>query len=187
MSEVVVLVSGRGSNLRALAAAMDEGRCRGRIAAVIADRPCDAIEWARARDLATDIVRPKAYAARAEWDRALADAIDAYAPRLVVLAGFMRIVGPSVLARFGGRVVNVHPALLPAFPGMDATKQAIEAGATRSGCTVHLVDAGVDTGPALAQAACPIEPGDTSETLHARIQILEHALLPVVVDSLLAR
>ncbi len=183
MIDVVVLVSGRGSNLRALLEAIDAGRCRARVVAVVSDRSsAPALELARERGIATSIVRPKDHADREAWDRALAGAIAACSPALVVLAGFMRIVGPEVLERFGGRIINVHPALLPAFPGMDGPAQAIAAGVRITGCTVHVVDAGVDTGPILAQAAVPVLPGDDAERLHARIQPAEHRLLPAVVD-----
>ena len=184
-ARITVLVSGGGSNLRALAGAIREGACRGRIDAVVADRPCPAIAWSEEQGFATRVVRPKDHPDREAWDGALAAALTELDPELVVLAGFMRILGARVLEAFGGRIVNVHPSLLPRFPGMRAPKQAIEAGVARSGCTVHLVDAGVDTGPMLAQASCPVLDGDTPEALHARIQVLEHRLLPAVVDSLL--
>ncbi|HEY8427254.1 MAG TPA: phosphoribosylglycinamide formyltransferase, partial [Sandaracinaceae bacterium] len=183
MLDVVVLVSGRGSNLRALLEAIEAGRCRARVAAVISDREkAPALELARERSIRTVVVKPKDHPDRAAWDRALASAIAAYSPGLVVLAGFMRIVGAAVLERFGGRIINVHPALLPSFPGLDAPAQALAAGVRVTGCTVHLVDAGVDTGPILAQAAVPVLPGDDAERLHARIQPAEHRLLPAVVD-----
>jgi phosphoribosylglycinamide formyltransferase-1 len=180
---IVVLVSGRGSNLRAIVSAIDAGTCRARIVAVISDRAdAAALEFSRERGITTAIVSPKEYADRSQWDAALAERIASYAPALVVLAGFMRIVGASVLARFGGRIINVHPALLPAFPGLDAPKQAVLAGVRISGCTVHVVDAGVDSGPILAQAAVPVMPDDDGERLHARIQPAEHRLLPAVID-----
>jgi phosphoribosylglycinamide formyltransferase 1 len=180
---IAVLASGRGSNLRAIFAAIDAGRCAARVAAVISDRPsAPALELARERSIATEIVSPKAHADRAAWDVALAEAIARTEPEIVVLAGFMRIVGAAVLARFPGRIVNVHPALLPSFPGMDGPAQAIAARVRIAGCTVHVVDAGVDTGPILAQAAVPVLPDDDAERLHARIQISEHALLPAVID-----
>lgn len=187
MSElrVVVLVSGRGSNLRALQAAIDEGACPARVVGVVADREkrCDALRYARSRDIATQVISPREHAERAAWDAALADAIGKHQPELVVLAGFMRIVGATVLARFGGRIVNVHPSLLPAFAGMDAPQQAIDAGVRITGCTVHLVDAGVDTGPILAQAALAVRASEDATELHARIQRLEHRLLPHVVGA----
>ena len=182
---IAVLVSGRGSNLRALAEAIGDHRCAGAIVGVVADRPgCDALAFAAKRGIPTSVVRPQDFDDRERWDAALADAIAAFDAEWVVLAGFLRIVGPEVLARFGGRIVNVHPALLPSFPGLHAPRQAIDAGATVAGCTVHLVDAGVDTGPILAQGVLPIRSDDDETTLHARIQRLEHRLLPAVVDAL---
>jgi phosphoribosylglycinamide formyltransferase 1 len=182
-ARVVVLASGRGSNLRALLDAIDAGRCRARVAAVIADRSqAPALELAKSAGITTEVVLPKDHPDRAKWDAALAGAIARHDPALVVLAGFMRIVGEAVLARFGGRIINVHPALLPSFPGLDAPAQALAAGVRITGCTVHVVDAGVDTGPILAQAAVAVLPGDDAETLHARIQPAEHRLLPAVVD-----
>jgi phosphoribosylglycinamide formyltransferase-1 len=182
--DVVVLVSGRGGNLRAIVRAIDDGACRARVVAVISDREdAPALDFARERAIATRVVPARDYADRSAWDRELADAIASYQPGLVVLAGFMRIVGAPVLTRFAGRIVNVHPALLPAFPGIDAPAQAVAARVTLSGCTVHVVDAGVDTGPILAQAAVPVLPDDDAATLHARIQEVEHQLLPRVVHA----
>jgi len=183
---VAVLASGQGSNLRALADAIDGGRCRARLVRVVSDRPkAAARSWAQERGLGSAVVPPKAYPDRPAWDRALTDAVAGdRAPDLVVLAGFMRLVGPAFLERFGDRTVNVHPSLLPAYPGLDAPRQAIDGGARWSGCTVHLVDAGVDTGPILAQAAVPVRPDDDPGRLHARIQRAEHRLLPAVVDAL---
>jgi phosphoribosylglycinamide formyltransferase-1 len=183
--QLAVLASGRGSNLGALLAAIDAGRCAAAIAGVLSDREdAAALELARSRRLPTRVVAPRAHADRSAWDAALATEIASLGPDLVVLAGFMRIVGPHVLARFPRRIVNVHPALLPAFPGLDAAQQAVSAGARVSGCTVHLVDAGVDTGPILAQAAVPVRANDDGPRLHARIQRAEHALLPAVIHAI---
>jgi phosphoribosylglycinamide formyltransferase-1 len=182
--DVVVLASGQGSNLRALVSAIDAGRCQARIAAVISDREsAPALDFAAEKGIATHVVAARGYPDRAAWDVDLAAAIARFAPELVVLAGFMRIVGSAVLERFPGRIINVHPALLPAFPGLDAPAQALAKGVTLSGCTVHLVDAGVDTGPILAQAAVPVLPDDDAAALHARIQQVEHQLLPRVVHA----
>jgi phosphoribosylglycinamide formyltransferase-1 len=182
---VVVLVSGRGGNLRALVEAIAQGSCAANIVAVISDRDAaPALEFAAERGLRTAVVRAKDYADREAWDRELARVITEFAPQLVVLAGFMRLVGEAMLGAFGDRLINVHPALLPAFPGMDAPAQAIAKGVCLSGCTVHLVDAGVDSGPIIAQAAVPVLPGDDAATLHARIQSAEHRLLPAVVHAI---
>lgn len=183
--KLVVLVSGRGSNLKAIARAIASGACRASIAAVISDRhSAEALAFATEQGIATAVLRPKDFADKAAWDAALAEAIAGHAPDLVVLAGFMRIVGPAMLARFPYRIVNVHPALLPAFPGTDGPAQAIAKGVRLSGCTVHLVDAGVDTGPILAQGAVPVLPADDAASLHARIQTVEHRLLPFVIDAI---
>lgn len=182
---IVVLASGRGTNLRALLDAIDAGRCAARIVGVVSDRSkADALSFSRDRGLATAVVSPRSHPDRAAWDRALAAAVGELAPELVVLAGFMRLVGTAFLARFGGRTINVHPSLLPAFPGLDAPTQAVAAGARWSGCTVHLVDDGIDTGPILAQAAVPVLPGDDGARLHHRIQRAEHRLLPAVVEAI---
>lgn len=187
--ELAVLVSGRGSNLRALVAAIDAGRCRARIAGVVADRrSAEALAFAEERGIPTRVCRPQDHGSREAWDAALAEEVASLLGEperaLVVLAGFMRIVGPAMLARFPHRMVNVHPALLPSFPGSDGPAQAIAKGVRVSGCTVHLVDAGVDTGPILAQAAVPVLPDDDAAALHARIQQQEHRLLPAVIDAI---
>lgn len=180
----VVLASGRGSNLRSLLTAVDEERCAATPVAVLSDRRrALALTLAEERGLATDVVPLKKGDCRDEWNRRLADAIARHSPDLVVLAGFMKLLGAPVLERFAGRIVNVHPSILPAFPGKDSPAQAVAAGVRLSGCTVHVVDEGVDTGPVLAQAAVPVLPDDDADTLHARIQVAEHALLPAVVDA----
>jgi phosphoribosylglycinamide formyltransferase 1 len=182
---LAVLVSGRGSNLRALSAAIERGACFAEIVCVIADREsAPALEFAAERGIATRVISPKDFADRAAWDVALATLTAEFGPELLVLAGFMRLLGPSVLARFPGRIVNVHPALLPAFPGKDGPAQAVAARVALSGCTVHVVDAGVDTGPILAQAAVPVLPSDDAASLHARIQLAEHRLLPMVIHAI---
>jgi phosphoribosylglycinamide formyltransferase-1 len=182
---IAVLVSGRGSNLRALLAAIERGSCHARVIAVISDRPsAQALELARERGIPDYVVSPKQHADRPSWDAALAAQVAALEPELVVMAGFMRLIGTPLLERFGGKIINVHPSLLPSFPGIDAPAQAVAAGVRISGCTVHLVDAGVDTGPVLAQAAVPVQQGDDANALHLRIQGVEHALLPAVVHAI---
>ena len=182
---VVVLASGRGSNLRALARAADRAAGAFEIVAVVSDRRrSEALAFARSRGAGTAVVRPRDHGDRETWDVALAEAVAAFEPDLVVLAGFMRLVGPAMLRAFEGAILNVHPSLLPAFPGLHAPQQAIEARAPVSGCTVHLVDAGMDTGRVLAQREVPIRAGDDAASLHLRIQAVEHELLPEVVLAL---
>jgi phosphoribosylglycinamide formyltransferase-1 len=182
---IVVLISGKGSNLSAILDARRSGRCSVDVRAVLSDREsAEGLALARERGIATGVVRLKDHPDRERWNLALAAAIAEYAPAVVVLAGFMRVLGAPVVSRFRGSIVNVHPALLPSFPGTDAPAQAIAAGVRVSGCSVHVVDAGVDTGPVLAQAVVPVLPDDDAERLHERIKQLEHRLLPAVLDAI---
>jgi phosphoribosylglycinamide formyltransferase-1 len=182
--KLAVLISGRGSNLAAIQHAIEAELCTARIELVISDRKAAAgLDYAAAHGLRTSIVNFRDYAMRSSWDDALASVVAASGADLVVLAGFMRVVGPALLAHFPRRIINVHPALLPLFPGTHAPEQAIAAGVRVSGCTVHLVDAGVDTGPIIAQAAVAVLPSDSAESLHERIQKAEHALLPRVIHG----
>ena len=181
--DIVVLLAGRASNLAAIFDAIDAVRCDARVVGVVSDKSgAGALAAAAGRGVPTQVVPLAKGGDRDAWNDALADAVAAFAPELVVLAGFMRIRGAPLLRRFPGRLVNVHPSLLPAFPGHDAPRQAVAAGVRLSGCTVHVVDDGVDTGPILAQAAVPVLQGDDTDSLHARIQVAEHALLPTVID-----
>ncbi len=185
-ARLVVLVSGSGTNLQALLDAIDSDPAYGaRIVAVGADR--DGIEGlARAEraGLPTFVVRVKDHADRAAWDLALAEATAAHAPDLVVSAGFMKIVGKEFLARFGGRFVNTHPALLPSFPGAHGVRDALAYGVKVTGCTVHFVDDGVDSGPVIAQGVVEVRPDETEEALHERIKEVERRLLADVVGRL---
>ena len=181
-ARVVVLLSGTGSLCAALLDAADDPGYPARVVAAGSDRDAEGLGHAARRGLPTFVV-PLA-GDRAAWDRALAEAIAEHAPDLVVSAGFMRIVGPAVLDRYEGRLVNTHPALLPAFPGAHAVRDALAAGVAVSGATVHLVDAGVDTGPVLAQREVPVQPGDDEATLHERIKTQERALLVETVAAL---
>lgn len=182
---LTVLISGTGSNLGAVLAAIDAGRCAARVRAVISDRASAAgLALAAERGIPTTVVKLADYEGRAAWDAALTRAVQGTAPDLVVLAGFMKILGAELVAAFPKRIVNVHPSLLPAFPGTDAPAQALAAGVRITGCTVHFVDGGVDTGPVIAQAAVPVLAGDDAAALHRRIQRAEHLLLPAVIDAL---
>ncbi|WP_157773395.1 phosphoribosylglycinamide formyltransferase [Brachybacterium vulturis] len=183
---VVVLISGTGSNLAALLAAERAEDCPYAVVAVLADRDASGLEHARAAGLPTEVVPLADHADRAAWDAALAEAVAAHRPQLVVLAGFMKLVGPALLEAFGGRIVNTHPALLPSFPGAHGVRDALAHGVRITGCSVIEVDAGVDTGRILAQAAVEVREEDTEATLHARIKAVEQPLLVDVVRRLAA-
>ena len=186
-ARLVVLISGSGTNLQALLDAADDPYFPAHVVAVGADDPT-AFGLVRASDagVPTFVVTPADHADRPSWNSALADAVAAYDPEWVVCAGFMRILGPEFVARFAGRIVNTHPALLPAFPGAHGVRDAMAYGVKVTGCTVHLVDEGVDTGPILAQGAVAIEPDDTEASLHERIKTVERALLVQTVADLAA-
>lgn len=181
--KVLVLISGRGTNLEALLRAVDDDRCAITVVGVVADRDADGLVHARQRAIPTRVVKLRK-GEREAWARELLEVMEEFAPDLIVLAGFMRLLGSAIVSRWRGRIINVHPALLPAFPGLHAPRQAIAAGVRLSGCTVHVVDEGVDTGRILAQAAVPVSPSDDEAELQARIQRAEHRLLPAVVDAI---
>jgi phosphoribosylglycinamide formyltransferase-1 len=183
---VVVLASGTGSLLGSLIEAA-AGDYPARIVAVGVDRQCRAVEVAAAASLPAFTVRLGDYPDRAAWDAAITDATAARSPDLIVSAGFMKILGPQFLSRFCGRILNTHPALLPAFAGAHAVPDALAYGVKVTGCTVHLVDAGMDTGPILAQEPIPVLDGDTEETLHERIKVVERRLLVDVVAAMATR
>lgn len=179
-----VLASGRGSNLQAILDACSDGRLAAEVAVVLSNvASAQALVRAARAGVPTRVIEHRAFASREAFDEALVAELRAREVELVVLAGFMRIVTPVLLGAFPERVVNVHPALLPAFPGMHAQRQALDYGVRVTGCTVHLVDAGVDTGPVLAQRTLPVSPDDTEETLSARLLVEEHRAL---VDVLAA-
>lgn len=178
MTRVVILISGRGSNMEALIAA----RLPVTIAAVISNRPdARGLETARQVGIPTCVVDHKRYAGRDAFDAALAEVIDGYAPDLVVLAGFMRILTPGFVERYSGRLLNIHPSLLPAFPGLHTHEQAVAAGVRVHGATVHFVTADLDHGPVVIQAVVPVRPDDTAEVLAARVLREEHRIYPQAV------
>jgi len=181
-ARIAILISGRGSNMPALIDAVAAGRIDGVITQVISNRPDAAgLDYARSRGIATTVVDHRQYASRAAFEHALAEAIDRDAPDLIVLAGFMRILGADFVRRYKGRMLNIHPSLLPAYPGTDTHRRALEDRATRHGCTVHFVTPDVDGGPIVAQAEVPVLPGDDPASLAARVLVEEHRLLPDVV------
>lgn len=180
-ARLVVLASGTGTNLQALIDACIAPEYGARVVAVGADRSgSGAVERARAAGIDTFELPLGAAASREDWDERLTSAVEAHAPDLVVLAGFMKLAGRRFLARFGGRCVNTHPALLPSFPGMNGPRDALEYGVKISGATLFVVDGGVDSGPIVGQAAVPVHDDDTEASLHERIKQSERAML---VDS----
>lgn len=179
---IVVLISGRGSNLRAIIEAVQAGQIRAEIRAVISNNPDAAgLAYARAAGIATYVVDHRAYPTRAAFDQALMDLIDRHAPELVVLAGFMRILTPEFIRHYAGRLMNIHPSLLPAFPGLDTHARALAAGARTHGATVHFVTTDVDAGPIIIQASVPVLAGDDAETLAARVLKEEHRIYPLAI------
>lgn len=184
-ARLVVLVSGSGTNLQALLDAMADPNYGAVVVAVGADRAeIGGLERAQRAGVRTFVCRVRDFTDRAAWDRALTEAVLAHQPDLVISAGFMKIVGKAFLDRFAGRLVNTHPALLPSFPGTRAVRDALDHGAKVTGCTVHLVDEGVDTGPIIAQRPVEIRDPDTEEALHERIKTVERATLVDVVGRL---
>ena len=179
---VGVLASGRGSNLQALLDASARPGFPARVVVVVSDRE-DARALARAteRGVAAVFVNPKDHGDRATYDGAVSRVLEAHQVGLVCLAGFMRLLSPAFVRAWSGRVMNIHPSLLPAFPGLAAQRQALERGVKVAGATVHFVDEGLDTGPIVLQSAVPVEPADTEETLSARILAEEHRLYPEAV------
>jgi phosphoribosylglycinamide formyltransferase-1 len=178
MKSIVILISGRGSNMQALI----EASLPGRVAAVISNKPgAEGLEIAEMRGIETQVVDQLAYPDRVAFDTALAEKIDSYQPDLVALAGFMRILGDGFVDRYHGRLINVHPSLLPAFPGLDTHARALQEGVKIHGCTVHFVTPQVDHGPIIVQAAVPVLPDDTAETLAARVLQQEHRIYPEAV------
>ncbi|HQR03690.1 MAG: phosphoribosylglycinamide formyltransferase [Proteobacteria bacterium] len=175
MKNYVIIISGRGSNMEALLTANLPGRC----AAVISNRPAAAgLVYAARQGVATVVVDHKAYPDRAAFDAALAAEVERHQPDLVLLAGFMRILSPAFVRRFAGRMLNIHPSLLPAFPGLRTHAQALENGVRLHGCTVHFVTPDLDTGPIVIQAAVPVLDDDTPESLAARVLAEEHRIYP---------
>ncbi|KON80716.1 phosphoribosylglycinamide formyltransferase [Azoarcus sp. PA01] len=179
MKSIVILVSGRGSNMEAIVRA---GIAGATISAVISNRPdAKGLEFAASRGIATAVVDHKAFATREAFDAALAEAIDVHRPALVVLAGFMRVLSDDFVRHYEGRLLNIHPSLLPAFPGLHTHRRALEAGIRIHGATVHFVTAALDCGPVVIQAAVPVLSGDDEETLAARVLAQEHRIYPQAV------
>ncbi|HSD52604.1 MAG TPA: phosphoribosylglycinamide formyltransferase [Burkholderiales bacterium] len=179
---LVVLVSGRGSNLRAIDARISAGELPAVIRAVLSDRAdADALAWAAGRGLRTDVVARRAHADADAFDAALGAAIAAHEPGLIVLAGFMRILGAPLVARYAGRMLNIHPSLLPRYRGLHTHRRVLEAGDAEHGASVHFVTAELDGGPVVLQARVPVLPGDDEETLADRVLVQEHRIYPLAI------
>lgn len=190
MKNIVILISGGGSNMAAIVRAARQGhweqRYGARVAAVVSNRPdAGGLAYAREQQIATAVVDHKQFDSREAFDAELAAAIDRHQPALVVLAGFMRILTPGFVARYQSRLINIHPSLLPAFPGLHTHRRALEAGCRVAGASVHQVTAELDFGPILEQAVVPVLPGDTEQSLAARVLTQEHRIYPRAIESLL--
>ncbi len=190
MKNIVILISGGGSNMAAIVKAAQqehwERRLGARVAAVVSNKmDAGGLRFAREQGIATEVLDHKPFPSREAFDTALAAVIDRHSPSLVVLAGFMRILTPGFVAHYAGRLVNIHPSLLPAFTGLHTHQRAIDAGCRFAGCTVHQVTAELDVGPIVEQAVVPVLAGDTAETLAARVLTQEHLIYPRAVARLL--
>jgi phosphoribosylglycinamide formyltransferase 1 len=186
---IAILLSGRGSNFEAIADAVRSGSIsNAEIVAVVSDVPeAPGLERARERALPVFAVDRRRFASRREQEAKVRRILEEAHPDLICLAGYMRLLSPELVARYRGRILNIHPALLPKFPGLDAQRRALEAGEQVSGCTVHVVDEGTDTGPVVLQREVPVLPGDTAESLSARILEQEHLAYPEAITRVLAR
>lgn len=192
MKNIVILISGGGSNMAAIVRAAQQGdwaqQYGARVAAVISNKAdAKGLQFAQEHGIATAVLDHKAFASREDFDAALAQQIDTYQPHLVVLAGFMRILTPGFVAHYAGRLLNIHPSLLPAFPGLHTHQRALDAGCKFAGCTVHEVTQELDVGPILEQAVVPVLPDDTADTLAARVLTQEHIIYPRAVLSFIKK
>jgi phosphoribosylglycinamide formyltransferase-1 len=179
---LVVLVSGRGSNLRAIDSAISAGTLPARIGAVLSDRSeAPALTWASARGLATRALSPRDFADRVAYDAALGEAIAGFTPALVVMAGFMRILGAPLVERFAGRMLNIHPSLLPKYRGLHTHRRVLEAGDSEHGASVHFVTSELDGGPVVLQARVPVLPGEDEVSLAGRVLTQEHRIYPLAI------
>lgn len=186
MRRIGVLISGRGSNLRAILEAVERGELDASIVVVMSNQPeAPGLAHAQAAGIAIEVLEPRAFRSRAEYDAALVDRLRQHRVELVCLAGFMRLLGPVFTDAFRDAILNVHPSLLPAFPGMDAQRQALEYGVKVAGCTVHFVNEALDAGPIVLQRAVPVLPDDTVDTLSARILAAEHRIYPEAITLVL--
>ncbi|QPS07846.1 phosphoribosylglycinamide formyltransferase [Delftia acidovorans] len=190
MKNIVILISGGGSNMAAIVRASQQQdwarRYGARVAAVVSNKAeASGLVFAREQGIATEVLDHRPFPSREAFDAELAQAIDRHAPSLIVLAGFMRILTPGFVAHYEGRMINIHPSLLPAFTGLHTHQRAIDAGCRFAGCTVHRVTAELDVGPILEQAVVPVLPGDTAQALAARVLVQEHLIYPRAVAQLM--
>jgi len=183
LKRLAILASGQGTNMEAILNAIERGEVAGRVVLVLSDRAeAPALRRARARGIKSLWIDPSLYPDRAAYDRALLQELNAAGVELVILAGFMRLLSPVLIEAFPLRIMNIHPSLLPAFPGTDGVEQALAYGVKVTGCTVHFVDEGLDTGPVILQEAVPVIQEDTVETLHQRIHAAEYRIYPRAID-----
>lgn len=184
MKRIAVLASGRGSNLQAIIDAVESGGIQNAVVALVASdrKSAYALERARQKNIPTAYFNPRLFISREEYDRELVAYLEEQQIDLVALAGFMRLLTPYFVLAFQNRIMNIHPSLLPAFPGKNGVADALDYGVKVTGCTVHFVDEGLDTGPIILQEALPVAQDDTAETLHTRIHALEHRLYPLAIS-----
>ncbi len=182
---LVILISGRGSNMKHIVQVIEQRNLPAEVCAVIANKAdAQGLQWAQEKGITTQVVAHKDYATREQFDNALAQAVAQYCPDYVLLAGFMRVLTPVFIDRFEGRIINIHPSLLPLFPGLNTHQKALDAGVQWHGCTVHLVTAELDSGPIIAQGLVPVFQDDTAEQLAARLLPIEHQTYAQVVEWL---
>jgi phosphoribosylglycinamide formyltransferase-1 len=188
MRRIAVFASGSGSNFQAIADAVEAGTLEADIQLLVCDKPgAKVVDRARKLNIPVFTFMPKTFGTKADFEKEIVNELNAYNVEFIVLAGYMRLIGEVLLQSYEGRIVNIHPSYLPAFPGKDAVGQALEANVGETGVTVHYVDSGMDTGPIIEQVKIPVLPGDTRETLQERIQKAEHQLYPAIINKLLQK
>lgn len=186
MKNIAIFASGNGSNFQAIADAVKDKSLNARIALVVCDHPgAFVIERAKKEQVPLFLFDPKSYQSKAEYETIILEKLEEKKIDFIALAGYMRLIGPTILQKYEGRMVNIHPSLLPNFPGLDAIGQSLRAGAKQTGVTIHYVDEGMDTGRVIAQEAVPIVDGETRESLQQKIQAVEHRLYPATLQKLL--
>lgn len=186
MKKIAVFASGSGSNFQAIAVAAQAGMLNVEISLLVCDKPrAFAVDRAEMLGIPALVISPKSYPSKAAYEAEILQKLAGLEIDMIVLAGYMRLIGPTLLEAYEGKIVNIHPSILPAFPGKDAIGQALAAGVEKTGVTIHYVDEGMDTGPIIASAAVKIAPGETRESLQKKIQRIEHSLYPEVLEELL--